>query len=48
MLGIAGRECPTDMVGRKLGVTDGGHVLTPHHITLIPNGEQGNGGVIEN
>jgi hypothetical protein len=36
------------MVGQKLGVTDGGHVLTPHRIALIPNGEQGNGGVTEN
>jgi hypothetical protein len=39
VLGIAGREHPTRMVGRKLGVADGGHVLTPHHVALIPNGE---------
>jgi hypothetical protein len=36
------------MVGQELGVTDGGHTLTPHRIALIPNGEQGNGGVTEN
>jgi hypothetical protein len=47
VLGVAGRECPTRMVGRKLGVADGSHEHTPHHIALIPNGEQGNGGVTE-
>jgi hypothetical protein len=36
------------MVGQKLGVADGGHALTPHRVALIPNGEQGNGGVAEN
>jgi hypothetical protein len=36
------------MVGRKLRVTDGGHVRTPHCIALILNGEQGNGGITEN
>jgi hypothetical protein len=36
------------MVGRKLRVTDGGHALTAHRIALIPNREQGNGGVTEN
>jgi hypothetical protein len=36
------------MVGQKLRVIDGGHTLTRHHIALIPNGEQGNGGVAEN
>jgi hypothetical protein len=35
-------------VGQKLGVTDGGHALTPHRIALILNGEQGKGGVAEN
>jgi hypothetical protein len=39
---------PTRMVGRKHGVADGGHALTPHRVTLVPNGEQGNGGVTEN
>jgi hypothetical protein len=47
VLGVAGHERPTRMVGRKLGVTDGGHVLTPHRVTLIPNGQQGDGGVTE-
>jgi hypothetical protein len=47
VLGVAGRECPTRMVGRKLGVADGSHEHTPHHVALIPNGEQGNGGVTE-
>jgi hypothetical protein len=36
------------MVGRKLGVADGGHALTTHRVALIPNGEQGNSGVAEN
>jgi hypothetical protein len=47
MLGVACRECPTRMVGRKLGVTNDGHVLTSHHVALIPNREQGDGGVAE-
>jgi hypothetical protein len=36
------------MVGRKLRVADGGHVLTPHRVTLVLNGEQGDGGIVEN
>jgi hypothetical protein len=47
VLGVACGERPTRMVGRKLEVVDGGHVLTPHRVALIPNGEQGNGGVTE-
>jgi hypothetical protein len=48
MLGVACSKCPTRMVGRKLGVADGSHELTPHRVALIPNGKQGNGGVAEN
>jgi hypothetical protein len=48
VLGVACSKCPTHMVGQKLGVADGGHALTPHHVALVPNGEQGNGGVAEN
>jgi hypothetical protein len=48
VLGIACSKRPTRMVGRKLGVADGGHALTPHRVALAPNGEQGNGGVVEN
>jgi hypothetical protein len=47
MLGVAGRECPTRMVDRKLRVVNGGYALTPHRVALILNGEQGDGGVIE-
>jgi hypothetical protein len=47
VLGIACRECPTRVVGRKLRVTNGGHVLTPHRVALVPNGGQGDGGAIE-
>jgi hypothetical protein len=47
VLGVACREHPTRVVGRKLGVTNGGHVLTLHRVTLISNGEQGDGGVAE-
>jgi hypothetical protein len=36
------------MVGRKLRVADGGHMLTPHRVALILNGEQGDGGIVEN
>jgi hypothetical protein len=48
VLGVASSKRPTYMVGRKLGVANGGHALTSHRIALIPNGEQGNGGVTEN
>jgi hypothetical protein len=48
MLGVVCGKRPTRMVGRKLGVADGGHALTPHRVALVPNGEQGNGGVAEN
>jgi hypothetical protein len=48
VLGVACGKRPTRMVGQKLGVTDGGHALTPHHVALIPNGEQGNGDVTKN
>jgi hypothetical protein len=48
VLGVACGKRPTRMVGQKLGVTDGSHVLTPHRVALIPNVEQGNGGVAEN
>jgi hypothetical protein len=47
VLHVACGERPTHMVGRKLGVTDGGHALTPHRIALIPNGKQGDGGITE-
>jgi hypothetical protein len=47
MLGVACRECPTHVVGRKFRVVNGGHKLTPHRIALIPNGEQGDGGAVE-
>jgi hypothetical protein len=47
ILGVACRECPTRMVGPKLGVDNGGHALTRHHVALISNREQGNGGVAE-
>jgi hypothetical protein len=48
VLGVACGKRPTRMVGRTLGVADGGHVLTPHRVALVPNGEQGKGGVAEN
>jgi hypothetical protein len=48
VLGIACGKRSTCMVGRKLGVADDGHALTPHRVALIPNGEQGNNGIIEN
>jgi hypothetical protein len=34
-------------MGQKLRVTNGGYALTPHRVTLIPNGEQSDGGVTE-
>jgi hypothetical protein len=48
VLGVACSKRPTRMVGRKLGVTDGGHALTPHRIALVSNGDQDNSGVTEN
>jgi hypothetical protein len=48
VLGVACSKRLTRMVGQKLGVTDGGHTLTLHHVALIPNGEQGNGSVVKN
>jgi hypothetical protein len=47
VLGVAGRECPTRMVGQKLGVANRGYALTPHCVALVPNGEQGVGSVAE-
>jgi hypothetical protein len=47
VLGVACGERPTRMVGRKLGVIDDGHTLTPHRIALILHGKQGNGAVAE-
>jgi hypothetical protein len=47
VLGVACCEHRTRVVGQKLGVTNGGHALTPHRITLVPNGKQGDGGVVE-
>jgi hypothetical protein len=48
VLGVACGKRPTRMVGRRLGVTDGGHMLTAHRVALVLNREQGNGGVAEN
>jgi hypothetical protein len=47
MLGVACHERPTRMVVWKLGVTNGGHALTPHRVAPISDEEQGNGGVAE-
>jgi hypothetical protein len=47
MLGVACYKRSIRMVGQKLGVANGGHALTPHHVALVSNGEQGNGGVTE-
>jgi hypothetical protein len=47
VLGIACHERPTRVVGRKLGVVNDSHALTPHHIVVISNGEQGDGGAVE-
>jgi hypothetical protein len=47
VLGVAGCERPTHMVGQKLRVANVGYVLTPHRIALVSNGEQGDGSVTE-
>jgi hypothetical protein len=47
VLGVVCRECPTHVVSRMLGVTNGGQALTPHCVALILDGEQGNSGVIK-
>jgi hypothetical protein len=48
VLGVACGKRPIRMVGRKLGVPDGGHALTPHRFALILNGGQGSGDVTKN
>jgi hypothetical protein len=48
VLGVACGKRPIRMVGRKLGVTDGGHALTLHRFALVLNGGQGSGGVTKN
>jgi hypothetical protein len=48
VLSVACGKRPTRMVGQKLRVANGGYVLTPHRVALIPNGDQGDGGVTEN
>jgi hypothetical protein len=47
MLGVACCKRLTCMVSQKLGVANDSHTLTPHRVALIPNGEQGDGGVDE-
>jgi hypothetical protein len=47
VLGVVCRERPTRVVGQKLGVTNGGHVLTPHRVALVLNGEQHDGDVVK-
>jgi hypothetical protein len=47
VLGVACRERPTRVVGRELGVANGGYALTLHRDALILNGEQSDGGVTE-
>jgi hypothetical protein len=36
-----------EVIGFESTVANGGHALTPHRVALIPNGEQGDGGVTE-
>jgi hypothetical protein len=47
VLGVVCRERPSRVVGRKLGVANGDHVLISHRIALVLNGEHGDGGAIE-
>jgi hypothetical protein len=47
VLGVACRERPTHMVSRMLWVTNDGQALTPRCVALVPDGEQGNSGVVE-
>jgi hypothetical protein len=47
MLGVACRERPTCVVSQKVGVANSSHTLSPYHVALIPNGEKGNGGTVE-
>jgi hypothetical protein len=47
VVGVACYKRPTRKMGQKLRVTNGGYALTPHRVTLIPNGEQSDGGVTE-
>jgi hypothetical protein len=47
VLGVACRERSIRVVGRKLGVTNSSHALTPHCVALVLNGEQGDDGTVE-
>jgi hypothetical protein len=47
MLGVVCRERPTCVVSQKLGVTNGGHTVSPYHVALILNRDQGNDGTVE-
>jgi hypothetical protein len=47
VLGVACCKRPTRMVGQKLEIINGGYGLTPRHVALVPNGEQSDGGVVE-
>jgi hypothetical protein len=47
VLGVACCERPTRVVGRKLRVANDDHALTPHHVALVLNVEQGDGSAIE-
>jgi hypothetical protein len=39
-MGVACRERPTRMVGRKLEVTNGGHALAPYHVASFRMGSK--------
>jgi hypothetical protein len=39
VLGVACRERPTRVVGRKLGVANDDHTLTSHRVALVLNSE---------
>jgi hypothetical protein len=47
VLGIACCEHPNRVVGQKVGVANGGHALTSHRVALVSNGEQCDGGAVE-
>jgi hypothetical protein len=47
VLGLAHRECPPRVVGRKCGVSSNGRALSPLSVAHVPDGEQANGSASE-
>jgi hypothetical protein len=47
MLGVACHERPTHVISLTLRIANSGQALTPSCVSLVSDGEQGNGGAVE-